>query len=209
MAALLPWLCVPFIRITQSRHPVQETKVTQMKQSHILRVADLPQNQPTSFVYTPEGKVLESIATDLDLKTLRKARLTGDIRSYGKQDWHLTAQVGATVVQPCVVSLEPVTSRIDATVERLFRHDFEASQDEETEMHEDDSVEAIPAEIDLVELFVEALALNLPLYPRKDSIELGEAVFTDSGKKPMTDEDTKPFAGLATLKDQLGQDKSE
>jgi hypothetical protein len=35
---------------------------------------------------------------------------------------------------------------------------------------------------------------------------LGEAIFTKAGLAPMKDEDARPFAGLAALKDQLKPD---
>ena len=49
----------------------------------------------------------------------------------------------------------------------------------------------------------EALSLAIPLYPRAEDATLGEAVFTEPGKQAMTDEDAKPFAGLASLRESL------
>jgi uncharacterized metal-binding protein YceD (DUF177 family) len=52
----------------------------------------------------------------------------------------------------------------------------------------------------------EALALALPLYPRAPGAELGEAAFTEPGKPVLRDEDARPFAGLAHLRDKLKGD---
>ena len=52
-------------------------------------------------------------------------------------------------------------------------------------------------------VLAEALALALPDYPRGDEEVIGEQVFTEPGKEAMTDEDAKPFAGLAALRDKL------
>ena len=49
------------------------------------------------------------------------------------------------------------------------------------------------------------LLLALPLYPRSENAELGEAVFTEDGVAPLKDEDTKPFAGLAALRDRFDE----
>jgi uncharacterized metal-binding protein YceD (DUF177 family) len=57
--------------------------------------------------------------------------------------------------------------------------------------------------IDVSAVMAEALALHLPLYPRAGGADLGEAVFTEPGLAPMRDEDAKPFAGLAGLRDTL------
>ena len=70
-------------------------------------------------------------------------------------------------------------------------------------MPDDDTIEPLPDVIDLGAVLAEALALNLPLYPRADGAHLDQAVFTEPGKLPMTDEDARPFAGLAGLRDQL------
>ncbi|MDV4144056.1 YceD family protein [Shimia sp. FJ5] len=173
-----------------------------------LRVADLPQNRVTRFDLAPTNERLNEIAEDLGLLGLRKLRFHGELRASGRTDWRLTAHLGATVDQPCVVTLEPVRTRIEADIERLFLKTLELPEeiDGEVEMPEDDTVEELGAEIDIETVMREALALNLPLYPRKDEAELGEAVFTEPGKDAMRDEDARPFAGLAALRDKLDGD---
>lgn len=177
-----------------------------MTDTTALRVADLPQNAPTSFELTPDAEQRDALARDLGLLALRKLRFAGRITAQGKRDWLLEAQLGATVVQPCVVTLEPVTTRIDAEVRRLFVAGLAEPEASEVEMTEDDTVEPLGAEIDPAAVMAEALALALPLYPRKPDADLGEAVFAEPGVEPMRDEDTKPFAGLAGLRDALKKD---
>lgn len=177
-----------------------------MADSTALRVADLPQNAPTVFEIRPEGETLTALAQELGLNALRKLRFAGEIRASGKRDWILQATLGATVVQDCVVTLEPVTTRIDQKVERRYLAGFEDPGEEEAEMPEDETSEALGSHIDPFAVMVEALSLAIPAYPRKDGEALGEAVFTAPGVAPMRDEDTKPFAALAALKDQLKTD---
>ena len=69
-----------------------------------------------------------------------------------------------------------------------------------------DRAEPLENTINLADVFGEALSLALPPYPRAEGANLSEAVFTEDGKTPLTDQDTKPFAGLAALKARL-QDK--
>ena len=45
-----------------------------------------------------------------------------------------------------------------------------------------------------------------PDYPRKDAVELGQMIYTKPGDAPMTDEDARPFAGLADLQAKLKKD---
>lgn len=178
-----------------------------MSQYPALRVADLSQNSPTAFELTPDSDALNALATDLDLLDLRKLRFAGEITAQGKRDWRLKAKLGATVSQPCVVTLDPVTTRIDIRVERTFLSEWGTPEDSEVEMSEDDTIEPLGPEIDVGAIMQEALALNLPLYPRKEGVALGESVHAQPGVAPLKDEDLKPFAGLAALKDALNKDK--
>ena len=149
----------------------------------------------------------DDIKAALDLLGLRKLSFVGRVEAEGKKDWVLTAKLGATVVQPCVVTLEPVTTRIDVPVTRTFLADWADPEDEEFEIPEGDETEALGAEIDPTQVMIEALSLALPLYPRKEGAELEQADYTEPGKQAMTDEDAKPFAGLAGLRDALKKDE--
>lgn len=174
-----------------------------------LRVSSLPQNAPKLFALLPTPPEMQEIAAELGLSGLRKLRFEGQIEAMGRADWKLTGKIGATVVQPCVVTLQPVTTRIDAPVERIFLKSFTTPDGEvEVEMDEDDRTEPLGAWIDPAQVMVEALSLNLPLYPRAPDAELEQTVFSKDGVKPMTDEDARPFAGLAALRSQL-DDSSE
>lgn len=169
-----------------------------------LRVGDLNQNTKTAFALRPDADHLSAIAVELDLTALRKLSFEGHVAAAGAQDWQLIGRLGATVVQPCVVTLEPVTTRIDADVTRLFMASPDLPDDEvEAEMPDDDRVEALGQWIDPAQVMIEALALEVPDYPRKDDAHLGQMVYTKPGEAAMTDEDARPFAGLAALKDQL------
>lgn len=174
-----------------------------MTVSTALRVSDLPQNTSTPFDLTPDAATLRTLAEELGVQTLRKLRFSGKIAAQGHRDWHLTAKLGATVVQPCVVTLEPVTTRIDTNVSRTYVADLPEIDTEEAEMPEDDSVEALGKVIDPAAVMAESLALALPLYPRKQGVSLDAAVFAEPGTTPMRDEDARPFAGLADLRDSL------
>ncbi|WP_318327232.1 DUF177 domain-containing protein [Sulfitobacter sp. D35] len=171
-----------------------------------MRVADLSQNAQTAFEIQPDAARTQDIADELGLQGLRKLSFRGAIRGEGARDWRLEATLGATVVQPCGVTLEPVTTRIDQPVTRLFQHDYTEPDEIESEMPEDDSVEPLGRWIDPAEVMVEALVLALPLYPRAPGAELGEAVYAEDGVAPMRDEDAKPFAGLAGLRDRMKDD---
>lgn len=169
----------------------------------IYRVADLPQTQITHFALVPDSASLTHIARDLELSALRKLRFEGTISADGATDWRIDAHLGATVVQPCVATLDPVTTRIEEPVTRIYLADFDMPEGVEVEMPEDDTIEPLQKEIDLNEIMLEALALNLPTYPRSDQADQVTTQVTEPGKTPMTDAEARPFAGLAALRDKL------
>lgn len=176
------------------------------KSDHAFRVADLQGRRGASFDLRPDPASLETLALDLDLLGLRKLSFAGEIVPQDRQDWRLQGVLGATLVQACGISLEPVTSRIDTEVARVYQRDFIELDAPEVEMPEDDTVEPLGDWIDPEAVMREALMLALPLYPRAPGAELGEAIYTEPGKKPMADEDARPFAGLARLRDRMGGD---
>ncbi|MDO6731598.1 DUF177 domain-containing protein [Marinovum sp. 2_MG-2023] len=179
---------------------------------HTLLVASLPQNRAHRFEITPTEPERRLLATELGVSSLRKLRFSGEVKGAGKRDFVLHAKLGATVIQPCVQTLDPVTTRLDTEVERRFIanwHDVEESG-AETEMPEDVTSEELGTTISLWDAMIEALALAIPDYPRApDAPPLGDTNITEPGKQAMRDEDTKPFAGLAALKKQLGAQEED
>lgn len=173
-----------------------------------LRVAGLPRQAPLTFDVSPGDDVRKRIAAELGLTELRKFRLKGAIRAEGREDWRLDGTLGATVVQPCVVTLKPVTTRIDEAVSRLFMRDWTgpASEGTEIEMPEDDSPEPLGETIDLVQVMTEALALALPVYPRADDAEIGDRSFPAPGAAPVAESESKPFSVLSEFRKKLEND---
>lgn len=173
----------------------------------MIAVSRLSANQSYSFQLRPDAALRAEIAADLGLISLKKARLVGTIAPHGADDWLLRAALGASVQQPCVISLEPVGARVEEPVERLFLREMpefcDLEEDAEIEMPEDERAEPLGSHINLVDVFREALALAIPSYPRAEGVALQGAVFTEAGKTALTDEDSKPFAGLAALKAKL------
>lgn len=170
-----------------------------------LRLRDLSDTHAHPFRLVPSSEDMEEIASGLGLSALKKVRFEGKLIPVGKRDWRLEATLGATVVQPCVATLAPVTTRIDTEFSRTYLADMqeEFSSEQEVEMPEDDTVEPLPVALMLSTVAEEALALAAPDYPRAEGAELGVTRFTEAGKEAMSDEDAKPFAGLKALRDKL------
>ena len=184
-----------------------------------LRVSALDPENPTPFRFEPSAAERGEIAARLGLEKLKKLRFQGSIEAEGAEDWRLDAMLGATVVQPCVVSLEPVTTRIDAPVTRRYLRklaDREAeiaasgTGEEGIEIPEDDAAEPLGREMDLWEVMIESLALALPDYPRSPGAALEKGEYAPPGSAPQAREEPRenPFAGLAALRRKLGDEGS-
>ena len=171
--------------------------------TQLIRLSDLSNKRNTDFAVEPDAVQSKAIADALSIIAVKKLRFTGAFTPLGRTDWELTGKLGATVQQACVITLEPVTTRIDEPVVRRYIPNFEETDEEEIEMTADENTESLPTTLDVAAVMIEALSLALPPFPRKDGAALGEAVFADKNVAPMTDEDAKPFAGLGALRDAL------
>lgn len=159
------------------------------------RVRELSPKAVTRFQITPSPEARADLARELDIRKIRKLDFRGTVVAQGRHDWRLEGQLGATVIQDCVITAEPVTTRIDQPVVRTFLRDMPEATETETEMPEDDTIEPLGPVIDPGVVMAEALALALPDYPRVEGAEL-----PDSATDDMVDERPNPFAALAALK---------
>ncbi len=121
----------------------------------------------------------------------------------------VTLAINATVTQSCVVTLEPVTARIeDSDIVVEFRPaetpDFTPEVDIAPET--DDPPEILMGnEIDVGELAAEHLALALDPYPRAEGAEASATAEISDGAG-LVDED-RPFAALKDWPNRANRDK--
>lgn len=110
-----------------------------------------------------------------------------------------TGSIDAEVVQSCVATGEPVSAKLAAPFEIVFRP-HSASAEEEIELGESelDTVFHDGASIDLGEAAAETLALSLDPYPRAPG---AEAALKAAGVR--SEEEAGPFGALAGLRDKL------
>ncbi|WMT88550.1 DUF177 domain-containing protein [Pelagibacterium sp. 26DY04] len=121
------------------------------------------------------------------------SRFRGGVRAQG--------QVKGTVIQPCVVTGDPVSQDIDEPVDRIFLPGQDAASQATAgaeifvNLEDDDLPDYFEGnEIDLTDLVLEVFALAIDLYPRKPGAELPEGM---AGDDPA---ELSPFAALKALK---------
>jgi uncharacterized metal-binding protein YceD (DUF177 family) len=152
------------------------------------------------FDLAPDEREAAALARLLDARSVRKMRFRGDLRPEG-DGFTLEGALGATVVQSCVVTLEPVTSRVDVAVRRRYLPADVSRREVEVGLEDDDEIEPLADRVDLGMVAMEALALALPAYPRHPDAELAA---------PTTEEEPDearehPFASLAAYRDRLNR----
>jgi uncharacterized metal-binding protein YceD (DUF177 family) len=173
------------------------------------RVRHLGARKTTHFDVRPSAAEAAALAGTLGITALKAPRFSGELRPSGKHDFELEAVLETTFVQPCVLTLAPVFTTIRETVRRTYVYGLTPPDGEEVEMPADDSIEPLPAVIDIGEVMLEALLITLPEYPKAPDAELGEILHAEPGVAPLRDSDLRPFAGLASLADRLRSDEPE
>ena len=143
-----------------------------------------------------------ALAVRLDLAALPALKAVLKVRGVpGRRPLvRVTGTLSAVVEQTCVVTLEPLTRSIEASVERLFGELEEEAVPEELDIDflTDDPPDPIESGVmDLGEMVAETLALEIDPFPRKEGV-----IFEGYGE-PETGEaaaSSGPFAKLAALK---------
>jgi uncharacterized metal-binding protein YceD (DUF177 family) len=166
--------------------------------SVIHSAATIAGKKPLHFTYAPEAEARAAIAAHLGLINLPKLVLKGSFAPQGRGDVVLRAQLSAQVVQPCTITLEPVTSRLHSDVSRDYLRDFAQPDALEAELGPEDQ-EPLPESFDIAAIAIEELTLALPLYPRAKGAVLDSVIAAPKGAAPLTDAALRPFAGLADL----------
>ena len=167
--------------------------------NHVIKCQSV--RERISFSLEPDGDARAELARALGVRGLRKVKLVGRLSPDGDLDLRLDARLGATVLQDCVATGNPVTTRIEEQVIRLYVHDLPVPDGDEVEMAADENADPMPTTLDLEEVLAEALALALPPWPRIKDVEPVRISVSEPGKTPMTDEDARPFAALKSLQE--------
>jgi uncharacterized protein len=133
------------------------------------------------------------------LQQIGAAKASLDLTPVGEGRVRVLGRVQASVVQTCVVTLDPVENAVDEPIDLIFAP---ASQIRELADYVDDGAEGETADppepivkgiIDIGRLATDALFLGLDPYPRKPDAVFEPVVEPD-------DPDEHPFAALKALK---------
>jgi uncharacterized metal-binding protein YceD (DUF177 family) len=174
----------------------------------VVAVAALRSVPRFAFDIAPTETEAAALARLMGALRIERMRFKGALEPAEGGAWALAGRLEAAATQTCVVSLEPVTTRIDAPVRRLFAPAPAAAAgpaavEIAVDLDEDEDVEPLGSRIDLGLVATEALALALPAYPRRPDAELAVSGSGPAGAAETAEETVKPFAGLAALRAKL------
>jgi uncharacterized metal-binding protein YceD (DUF177 family) len=172
-----------------------------------IAVRRLSRKQPLAFDIAPEPGEAEAVARFLGVVALPRLRFRGELMPAGDDGWRIEGRLGAELVQPCVVTLDPVTQVIDETVARGYVPEDAYSPPAELDLDPDaeDDPDPFGNVIDPGQLALESLALAIDPYPRAPGVPPAEYQAAPPGAAPLSEAGLKPFAKLSVLKDKLDE----
>ena len=142
-----------------------------------------------------DSKAREAIAKTAGLNALPQLEANFDLIRQGSGGVHVSGRVVATVVQSCVVTLEPVETAIDEVIDLTFQPD-DAASGASGGFHaldaEDPPEPLRDGVVDLGAVATEFLLLGIDPYPRKPGVVFDAPTTSDPSGHP--------FAALAALK---------
>jgi hypothetical protein len=162
--------------------------------SFLVAVADVPEAGRHVDIVADTG-TRDAIAKAADLAALPSLEAGFDLTRQGAEGLRLAGRVQATVVQNCVVTLEPIESMIHEAVDLMFLPEAPIAPDSEglQVVDAEDPPEALKdGVVDLGAVATEFLILGIDPYPRKPG--------TVFDAPPPADPRSSPFAALAALK---------
>jgi uncharacterized metal-binding protein YceD (DUF177 family) len=182
--------------------------------SEIERIIDLDR-------MSSESAALDITASDGERAALAKrfgflnlpafsARVTVDRRLGGQVI--VQGRLRGTIVQACILTLDPVTQELDDTFRIVFKQDLAEERDPESgeallNAHADAPEPLSGNMLDVGEIVAEQLSLAADPYPRRPGAKLEDVLSQprrggkgggDAGK---SEQRRHPFAGLAALRD--------
>jgi uncharacterized metal-binding protein YceD (DUF177 family) len=165
------------------------------------QLSDRPWTIPVTIADIPDGgshhdlfadaAVRDSVAQLAGLRALPRLEASFDLNRRG-EGVAVRGEVRARVGQTCVVTLEPIESDVQETIDLLFMP-IEKGADAAAARQKGEPPEPLEnGVVDLGAIAVEFLVLGLDPYPRKPGVEFSRPENADKG--------AHPFAALAALK---------
>ncbi len=170
-----------------------------------IKFSNLNTTKNNSFRWQSDAINNSKIAEQLSIISVEKIDFKGKIIAQGKNKWLLTGNLGATVIQKCVVTLKAIKCRVDEKIKRIYIPiedipSVEKDDGRDVYLELDENLEPLNKSLDLSLIAQEILALSLPDYPRSNNTDYVSISLGEDEKITDRDNEQNPFAILSTLK---------
>ena len=169
----------------------------------LITIASLSLKKPNPFLFVPRRGAAAAMAEDIGAIGIKKLRFEGNIVSTGTSSWLLSGQLGATVIQECVVTLAPKKTRLDVAVVRDFSTEEGGEPTRTYQPVPELDIETVAGAINLAAVSREVLLLELPTYPKVEGAESNLLNFSDDSGLDSHGDGRRPFASLSELRNRL------
>ena len=172
--------------------------------SYKVKVGHVSAN-PVTVRIAADPEDLERLARQWNVPEVQSFEAEMTLGRWKRDGVRVAGQVRSTIVQQCVVSLDPVTQQIDEAFEAVFLPEnsrlAKRGVDGNGEMFLDPEGPDLPEtfsgdSIDVGGVAAEFAALAIDLYPRKEGLDYADRVESDA----TTDKKPSPFAVLQGFK---------
>ncbi len=153
----------------------------------------------------PSDEERAAVAKRLDLISLDMLEGHVTVQPEMGREMSVQGTVRAEVTQTCVVSGEPVTTKLEFDLFRMYAEDADPfsglanGEDDVSDPDLEDPDPIIDGLIDVGEAVIEELALRIPLYPRAEGVEFNDSRYAIDA----TDVKENPFSALESLKNKI------
>ena len=190
------------------------TKLTEQEWSHFFDIDDL-QKIPTKLNIEASEEERADLARRFDVVSIEKATATLEISNAGGHVIHVQGKFNCDITQNCVVTLDPVETKLSEPVEGWFADKDTAvsfanakKEREVAKTHaeveildeSEDPEPVVEGRIDLGELVAQHMSLAIPAYPHKEGVEyeVNDENLTLDEKSPLR---KNPFEALKDWKE--------
>ncbi|MCW8836887.1 MAG: DUF177 domain-containing protein [Rhodospirillales bacterium] len=182
--------------------------MTEQPTNELSRLVSIPDIPPSGIRLTIEADETErcALAKRFDLVSIDSLSAEVEV-NHGPvaKSIRLEGSLCANITERCVVTLQPLSKRIESAFVRVFTTQPETEESDEIEvwLDEDEPPEFIDAgDLDVGEVVSEQLGLDLDPFPRSEGAEFKGYNEVSSGDAP-PEEKANPFAALQELRDKL------
>ena len=159
----------------------------------------------TSIEFSADAATCAALARRFGILELHGLRGTATVKPFRKQGLSVDGRFEATVIQACVVTLDPVTQQIEASFTRRWLPEHPIGPETGAEAREvlieaegEDTPEPMTGgAVDIGEAVAEELALAIEPYPRKPGVAYD---LPSEAPEDAAEERPNPFTVLEKLK---------